>query len=116
MAFQFRPHVLVVDDDASVREALTAALDDESGSVKLAATLSLAKLGVTDAADRILADLLSEAPLSRLARGAPPAETPPLFGAEEHPVLKALRKIDVNRTAPLDALARLAQWKAQLGA
>ncbi len=71
---------------------------------------------VTDAADRILADLLSEAPLSRLARGAPPAETPPLFGAEEHPVLKALRKIDVNRTAPLDALARLAQWKAQLGA
>jgi len=28
MAFQFRPHVLVVDDDASVREALTAALGE----------------------------------------------------------------------------------------
>jgi DNA mismatch repair protein MutS len=70
---------------------------------------------VTDAADRILADLLSEAPLSRLARTEKTAEAPPLFGADEHPILKALRKIDVDRTTPLDALERLAQWKKQLG-
>ncbi|MCX6100448.1 MAG: DNA mismatch repair protein MutS, partial [Candidatus Bipolaricaulota bacterium] len=70
---------------------------------------------VTDAADRILADLLSEAPLSRLARAEKPTEAPPLFGTEEHPVLKALRKTDVDRTTPLDALERLAQWKKQLG-
>jgi DNA mismatch repair protein MutS len=70
---------------------------------------------VTDAADRILADLLSEAPLSRLARSEKPAETPPLFGTDEHLILKALRKTDVDRTTPLDALERLAQWKKQLG-
>ena len=69
---------------------------------------------VTDAADRILADLLSEAPLSRLARADRPAETPPLFGTDEHPVLKALRKLDIDRMTPLDALERLAQWKRQL--
>jgi DNA mismatch repair protein MutS len=70
---------------------------------------------VTDAADRILADLLSEAPLSRLARGEKPAEAPPLFGTEEHPILKALRKTDTDRMTPLGALERLAQWKEQLG-
>ena len=69
---------------------------------------------VTDAADRILADLLSEAPLSRLARSDKPAEVPPLFGADEHPVLKALRKVDLDRTTPLDALQRLVQWKREL--
>ena len=70
---------------------------------------------VTEAADRILADLLSEAPLSRLARGEKPAEIPPLFGADEHPILKALRKMDLDRTTPLDALRAVARWKDELG-
>ncbi len=70
---------------------------------------------VTEAADRILADLLSEAPLSRLARGDETAETPPLFGADEHPILKALRKINLDSTTPLEALEALARWKQELG-
>jgi len=69
---------------------------------------------VTDAADHILADLLSEAPLSRLARTERPVEAPPLFGSDEHPILKALRKVDVDRTTPLAALEQLSQWKKQL--
>ncbi len=70
---------------------------------------------VTDAADRILADLLSEAPLSRMGHAEKPAETPPLFGSEEHPILKALRKMNVDRTTPLGALEKLAEWRRQLG-
>jgi len=69
---------------------------------------------VTDAADRILADLLSEAPLSRIARAEKPAEAPPLFGAEEHPVLKALRKLEPDRITPLEALENVARWKRDL--
>jgi DNA mismatch repair protein MutS len=69
---------------------------------------------VTDAADRILADLLSEVPLSRIGRAEKPAEAPPLFGSEDHPVLKALRKMDVDRTTPLEALEKLAEWRRQL--
>jgi DNA mismatch repair protein MutS len=70
---------------------------------------------VTDAADRILADLLSEAPLSRLARKEPPAAPLPLFGAEDDPILRALRKLDTDRMTPLEALQRLAELKRQAG-
>lgn len=70
---------------------------------------------VTDAADRILADLLSEAPLTRLARKEPPAEPLPLFGTEDDPILRALRKIDTDRMTPLEALQRLADLKRQAG-
>ncbi len=70
---------------------------------------------VTDAADRILADLLSEAPLTRLARKEPPAEPLPLFGTEDDPVLRALRKLDTDRMTPLEALQRLADLKRQAG-
>lgn len=70
---------------------------------------------VTDAADRILADLLSEAPLSRLARKEPPAAPLPLFGAEDDPILQALRKLDTDRMTPLEALERLADLKRQAG-
>jgi len=68
---------------------------------------------VTDAADRILAELLAEAPLSELgARQV--AERLPLFGTGDHPVLKALAKLDPERMTPLDALATLAKLKAEL--
>ena len=69
---------------------------------------------VTDAADRILADLLTEAPLSRIGRAEKPAEAPPLFGSEDHPILKALRKMDTNQVTPLEALEKLAEWRRQL--
>ncbi|MDD4904267.1 MAG: DNA mismatch repair protein MutS, partial [Candidatus Bipolaricaulis sp.] len=68
---------------------------------------------VTDAADRILADLLSEAPLTRLARKDPPVEPLPLFGVEDHPALQALRKLDTDKMTPLEALQRLADLKRQ---
>ncbi|MDD5264317.1 MAG: DNA mismatch repair protein MutS [Candidatus Bipolaricaulis sp.] len=70
---------------------------------------------VTDAADRILADLLSEAPLTRLARKGPTAEPLRLFGAEDDPILRALRKLDPDRMTPLEALERLADLKRQAG-
>jgi DNA mismatch repair protein MutS len=69
---------------------------------------------VTDAADRILADLLTEAPLSRIGRAEKPSESPPLFGTEDHPILKALRRMDIDRTTPLEALEKLAEWRRQL--
>ena len=68
---------------------------------------------VTEAADRILAGLLDDAPLSSLgARQV--AERVPLFGAEDHPIVQKLRTIDPNRLTPLDALALLAKLKADL--
>ncbi len=69
---------------------------------------------VTETADRILSELLEEAPLSRLGRSDPRAEKIPLFGSEDHPVVKALRKVDVNRLTPLEALELIAQLKEQL--
>jgi len=69
---------------------------------------------VTETADRILSELLEEAPLSRLGRSDPRAEVIPLFGTEDHPVLKALRKVDVNNLTPLEALEIIAQLKDRL--
>jgi DNA mismatch repair protein MutS len=69
---------------------------------------------VTRQADNILAELLEEAPLSRLGRSDPRAENMPLFGTDDHPVLKALRKINVNNLTPLEALELIAQLKNQL--
>lgn len=69
---------------------------------------------VTDTADRILAELLEETPLSHLGRSDPRVEKIPLFGTEDHPVLKALRKIDVNNLTPMQALELIAQLKDEL--
>jgi DNA mismatch repair protein MutS len=69
---------------------------------------------VTETADRILSELLEEAPLSRLGRSDPRAEEIPLFGSEDHPVVKALRNIDVNSLTPLEALELIARLKEQL--
>jgi len=69
---------------------------------------------VTDIADRILAELLAEAPLSQLG-GATAAEEPlPLFGSEEHPVVKKLRSLDPERTTPLEALRILVDLREQV--
>lgn len=69
---------------------------------------------VTEIADRILAELLAEAPLFSLGKREVPPQAVPLFGEEEHPALKKLRKIDPNELTPLEALELLARLKEQL--
>jgi DNA mismatch repair protein MutS len=69
---------------------------------------------VTEAADRILERLLAEAPLSSVGETQAAAEPLPLFGAEDHPVVKELRAVDPNRLTPLEALELLARLKERL--
>jgi hypothetical protein len=38
----------------------------------------------------------------------------PLFGAEPHPVLEDLRRLELEKLSPLEALNRIAQWKRTL--
>jgi len=63
---------------------------------------------VTEAADRILSDLLAEAPLSDLG-SRQVAERIPLFGSEDHPIIQRLRRLDPNRMTPLEALQTLVE-------
>jgi len=69
---------------------------------------------VTDAADRILGALSSEAPLSRLGHVTTLHESLPLFGGEDHPTLKAIRELDLDTLTPLAALELLDRFKRQL--
>ena len=69
---------------------------------------------VTDAADRILEDLLREAPLSRLGAAQETAEPLALFGAEDHPVIQRLRRLDPDQITPLEALRILADLKERI--
>ena len=69
---------------------------------------------VTDAADEILEQLLHEAPLSRLGAPDALAELVPLFGAEDHPVVKRLRKLDPNTLTPIESLQILDELKRQI--
>lgn len=69
---------------------------------------------VTDAADAILEQLLREAPLSTLGGAEAVAEPVPLFGAEDHPVIKRLRKLDPNTLTPIESLQILDELKRQV--
>ncbi|MBU0595446.1 DNA mismatch repair protein MutS, partial [Candidatus Bipolaricaulota bacterium] len=69
---------------------------------------------VTSAADRILEELLAEAPLSQLGTREPPVESLPLFGIDDHPAVKRLRQLDPDRLTPLDALQFLYELKRQV--
>jgi DNA mismatch repair protein MutS len=69
---------------------------------------------VTDAADAILEQLLRDAPLSTLGRAQTVAEPVPLFGAEDHPVVKRLRKLDPNTLTPIESLQILDELKRQV--
>lgn len=69
---------------------------------------------VTQTADRILEELLAEAPLSSLGQTNEPSEALPLFGSNDHPVLKQLRTIDPDQLTPLEALQLLARLKEHL--
>ncbi len=69
---------------------------------------------VTDVADRILTELLAEAPLSQLGGQAVAEEPLPLFGSEDHPIVVELRKINPERITPLEALQILADLRSRL--
>lgn len=69
---------------------------------------------VTEAADAILDQLLHDAPLSKLGHADALAEPVPLFGAEDHPVVQRLRKIDPNTLTPLESLQLLDELKRQV--
>ena len=69
---------------------------------------------VTDAADAILEQLLRDAPLSTLGSAEIVAEPVPLFGAEDHPVIKRLRKLDTNMLTPLESLQILDELTRQV--
>jgi DNA mismatch repair protein MutS len=69
---------------------------------------------VTQTADLILEELLAEAPLSRLGKKDKRTEALSLFGSEDHPVLRKLRKLDPDRLTPLEALELLARLKKEL--
>jgi DNA mismatch repair protein MutS len=38
-----------------------------------------------------------------------------LFAEPEHPILAELRRLDPDRTTPIDALARMSEWRSRLG-
>ena len=73
-------------------------------------------------AREVLAELESERTVDRLEppagrRGRRPAVATaqlPLFAAEPHPVLEALRALDLERLTPLEALNRIGEWKRGL--
>jgi DNA mismatch repair protein MutS len=69
---------------------------------------------VTEVADRILAELLAEAPLSQLGGQVVAEESLPLFGADDHPIIAELRKLDPERITPLEALQILADLQSRL--
>ncbi len=69
---------------------------------------------VTDVADRILTELLAEAPLSQLGGQAVAEEPLQLFGSEDHPIVVELRKINPERITPLEALQILADLRSRL--
>jgi DNA mismatch repair protein MutS len=53
-----------------------------------------------------------EAPGGRRGRRPPTATAQlPLFAAAPHPVVEALRRLDLERLTPLEALNRIAEWK-----
>ncbi len=70
---------------------------------------------VTAQAEAVLAEFLAHAPggpnPDRAAPMTPPAS---LFGPEDHPVVKRLRKVDPNTLTPLAALELLFQLKEEL--
>lgn len=71
---------------------------------------------VTDEADTLLQRLLQEESLSSLGASPASAEPLPLFGTEDHPVLRRLRALDVDTLTPLEALQLINQLQQQVEA
>jgi len=69
---------------------------------------------VTETADTILKQLCAEAPLSFLGQTPKKATPLPLFGSEDHPVVRKLRKINPDNITPMEALKLLVNLKNQV--
>ncbi|MBN1859533.1 DNA mismatch repair protein MutS [Candidatus Bipolaricaulota bacterium] len=69
---------------------------------------------VTEEADRILDALREGQPIARSGAKPSALEPLPLFGPDDHPILKQLRKIDTDRLSPLEAFNLLVRWKETL--
>jgi DNA mismatch repair protein MutS len=78
---------------------------------------------VLERAREVLLELESERTVEHLEppgrrRGRAPRPAPdqlPLFAAESHPVVEALRTLELESLTPLEALNRIAEWKRSLG-
>ena len=76
---------------------------------------------VLQRATEVLHELESERTVEHLeprrggGRGRAPTPQLPLFGAAPHPVVRALRALDLETVTPLEALNRIAEWKRQCG-
>ncbi len=73
-------------------------------------------------AREVLAELESERTIEHLeppGRRRRGARTDPnqlaLFAAEPHPVVEELKRVELEKLTPLEALNRIAEWKARLG-
>lgn len=70
---------------------------------------------VTEQAERVLADFLAGSPLfPKTDAPSESAQSMPLFGPDEHPVVKRLRRINPNDLTPLEALELLFQLRGEL--
>jgi DNA mismatch repair protein MutS len=77
---------------------------------------------VLSRAREVLVELESERTVERLEPPGrrrpraprPPANQMPLFGAEPHPVLEELKRLELETLSPLEALNRIAKWKQTL--
>jgi len=104
---------------------------DRSYGIHVARLAGLPERVLARAAE-VLHELESERTVERLEHGsAPPASARrgraasapagsappqlPLFTAETHPVVRALREIELETLTPLEALNRIAEWKRRCG-
>ena len=78
---------------------------------------------VLSRAREVLAELESERTVEHLEppgrrrtrASRPPTTQLPLFVTDPHPVLEELRRLELDRLSPLEALNRIAEWKRSLG-
>jgi DNA mismatch repair protein MutS len=95
---------------------------DRSYGIHVASLAGLPE-SVLARAREVLAELESERtvehlepPGRRRARAPkPPSSQLPLFGAEPHPLLEELRRLELDQLSPLEAHNRIAAWKRALG-
>jgi DNA mismatch repair protein MutS len=100
-------------DDIVFLHRLKEGGTDRSYGIHVARLAGLPK-AVLERAAHVLSGIEAERPPdapSKSLKGAPKHEQLLLFAEPEHPVIDALRKIDLDRITPLDALLKLREWK-----
>ena len=117
-------HVTVDESGGAVvfLHAIAEGAADRSYGIHVARLAGLPE-SVLARAREVLGELESERTVEHLdppgrRRTRPPkvdVNQLPLFGAEAHPVLEALRRLELEKLTPLEALNRIAEWKRTLG-